>query len=293
MHETSSGSDYSELHSLESVGELELDVARRTHQEQAYGRLVVQQCSTKTLSPEDMMFLPRRTAQKKAGKLSRQTIVRVRPNPKVTVPKPFQMMLREEERKRHKVRTRSEVELENALLRRELEELLECQKKFRASPAPAHTHLALYDVISQRSSRRNQGSPAASAQPFTFLERERRKREVKILAELGRPGAKEERRVFKARPIPRSVDAAKHRTKPTSRQPKFLNICTLERGTTEGHSDDPEQDSCPGLCRPHRCVKKQLEVSIELVKESERSGGDTLQLQPFSKETPSAGKKHY
>lgn len=246
-----------------------------------------------TLSPEDMMFLPRRASQKKAGMLFHQTIIRVRPNSKVTVPKPFQMMLREEERKRHKVRTRSEIELENTLLRRELEELQECQKKFRASPAPAHIHLPLYDVISQRcgqartissTSRRNQGSPTASAQPFTFLERERRKKEAKIVAELGRPGAKEERQVFKARPIPRSVYAAKRRSKSTSRQPKFLNICMLEREVTEGHSDpnsDPEQDSCPELCRPRKCVKKQLEVSIELVKESERpSGGDALQLQP-------------
>lgn len=43
LHETSSSSDYSELHRVESVGELELDVARRTDQEQTYGRLV-QQC---------------------------------------------------------------------------------------------------------------------------------------------------------------------------------------------------------------------------------------------------------
>lgn len=242
-----------------------------------------------TPSPEDMMFLPRRTSQNKTGRASPQTIVSVRPNSKVTVPKPFQMMLREEERKRHKVRTRSEIELENTLLRRELEELQECQKKFRASPAPAHIHLPLYEVISQRSSqarsvshtsRRNQGSP--TAQPFTFLERERRKKEAKIEEELGRLGPKEERQVFKARPVPRSVYAAKQRSKSTSRQPKILNVCMLERGVTEGHSDpnsDPEQVSSPEPCRPQKCVKKQLEVSIELVKESERASGGTLQLQ--------------
>lgn len=232
------------------------------------------------LSPEDMMFPPRRTSQEKV--LSRQIVVRVRPNAKVTVPKPFQMMLREEERKRHKVRTRSEVEMENTLLRRELEELQECQKTFRASPAPGHIRLPLLDVISQRSgqartiSRRNQGSPPAPAPPFTFLERERRKKEAKIVAELGRPGAKEE--LFRARPIPRTVYAAKHRSKSTSRQPSFLNVGTLEREALEGHSEpgsDPEQDGYPELCRPQKCVKKQLEVSIELVKDSER---DTLQL---------------
>uniref|UniRef100_A0A674MTH0 Protein FAM161A n=2 Tax=Takifugu rubripes TaxID=31033 RepID=A0A674MTH0_TAKRU len=273
FHETSSSSDYSELHSAESVGELEMDVARRTDQEQTYGR-------DYTPSPEDMMFLPRRTSQNKTRTASPQTIVSVRPNSKVTVPKPFQMMLREEERKRHKVRTRSEIELENTLLRRELEELQECQKKFRASPAPAHIHLPLYEVISQRfsqarsvrnTSRRNQGSP--TAQPFTFLERERRKKEAKIEEELGRLGPKEERQVFKARPVPRSLYAAKQRSKSTSRHPKILNVCMLERGVTEGHSDpnsDPEQVSSPEPCRPQKCVKKQLEVSIELVKESER-----------------------
>lgn len=236
-----------------------------------------------TLSPEDMMFLPRRTSPKKNGMKSRQTVVSIRPNSKVTVPKPFQMMLREEERKRHKVRTRSEIELENTLLRRELEELQECQKKFRASPAPAHIHLPLYEVISQRSSRgrstsrRHQAPPTAATQPFSFLERERRKKEAKIVEELGRPGAKEEQQVFKARPIPRSVYATKHRSRSTGRQPKFLNICMMERGDTEGHSDpssEPEQGSSPELCRPQKCVKKQLAVSIELVKESER-----LQLQ--------------
>nr|XP_046195861.1 uncharacterized protein LOC124027491 [Oncorhynchus gorbuscha] len=72
----------------------------------------------------------------------------------VTVPEPFRMMVREEEKKRRKVRTRSEVELENFLLRRELDELRECGMKFRASPAPAHTRLPLYDVISRRLSQR-------------------------------------------------------------------------------------------------------------------------------------------
>ncbi|XP_042170810.1 uncharacterized protein LOC112239823 [Oncorhynchus tshawytscha] len=147
----------------------------------------------------------------------------------VTVPEPFRMMMREEEKKRRKVRTRSEVELENLLLRRELDELRECGMKFRASPAPAHTRLPLYDVISRRLSQRpsyhpgnhrvnfgnyqcvtvsggNQRASSCSPQrPFSFLERERRKREQRIEVELGNLVAKEERRAFKARPVPRSV----------------------------------------------------------------------------------------
>lgn len=258
------------------------------------------------MCPEDMtsqkqfQFQPTHY-QKLQGMPSHQTGVRVRSNSKVTVPKPFQMMLREEERKRHKVRTRSEIELENTLLRRELEELQECQKKFSASPAPAHIHLPLYEISrrsSQRSSqsrnisnnsKRNQGSSNSLSQPFHFLERERRKREAKIMAELGNHGKKEERRVFKARPMPRSVYGTGHKadSKSVSRQPKFLSICTLERETTEGQSEpnsDLEADNSPDPCRPQTCTfsrsnSRQTELSIELVKESER---------PHSKPPPAA-----
>lgn len=250
-------------------------------------------------------FQPKASYSKPQARLSRQTGDRVRSNSKVTVPKPFQMMLREEERKRHKVRTRSEIELENTLLRRELEELQECQKKFRASPAPAHIHLPLYEVIGRRSSQRshrsksnsnnsncdtkgNQASNAASPQPFHFLEREKRKREAKIVAELGKLGPKEERQAFKARPMPSSVYGTRHSadTKTTSRRPQFLTMCTLEREATEGQSDpnsdlEPDvlhskSDTSPDSRRPQRCpsskpVKKQIELSIEMVKEREWS----------------------
>lgn len=248
-----------------------------------------------------------RSNQKHQG--NRQTGVRVKSNSKVTVPKPFQMMLREEERKRHKVRTRSEIELENTLLRRELEELQECQKKFRASPAPAHIHLPLYEVISQRSggrssqsrrgssgssgssgsdTKRNQASDSAPPQPFHFLEREKRKREAKIVAELGKVGPNEERQAFKARPVPRSVYGNRHRAevRSSNRQARFVIISTQEREATEGQSDpnsDPEpdvvsetkSDSPADARRPQRCassckaVKKQIELSIEMVKEGE------------------------
>lgn len=309
FNETSSGSDQSELCGADSFGELELDNPRRTPvQDRTFGRDLL-------LSPEEITtqkqfrFQPRAFCPKPQGRLSRQSGVRVRSNSKVTVPKPFQMMLREEERKRHKVRTRSEIELENTLLRRELEELQECQKKFRASPAPAHIHLPLYEIISRGSSQQsnrsrsrsnnsnrdkktNQASAAASPQPFHFLEREKRKREAKIVAELGKLGPKEERQTFKARPMPRLVYGTRHRadTKTTSRQPQPLSW-SLEREATEGQSDpnsdlEPDvlqskSDTSPASCQPQRClsskpVKKQIELSIEMVKERQWSYIDPL-----------------
>uniref|UniRef100_A0A3B1IP88 Protein FAM161A n=1 Tax=Astyanax mexicanus TaxID=7994 RepID=A0A3B1IP88_ASTMX len=188
---------------------------------------------------------------------------------KVTIPQPFHMTLREEERKLHRVKTRSEVELENERLRKELDELKECGRKFRATPAPVSTHLAPYEIVktchshrqpdkehvaerpvdghlgshrlqkkpSQRrcaqekpSHRRrvqNKASPGhcikdksvpgrrlqakrhsappLPQQPFSFIERERKKKEMKLLAELNNLTPREERRVFKARPVPRSL----------------------------------------------------------------------------------------
>lgn len=225
-----------------------------------------------------------------------QISARVQSSSKVTVPKPFQMMLREEERKRHKVRTRSELELENTLLRRELEELRECQKKFRASPAPAHTHLPLYERISQRHRSRNnsnnicKSSKASAQKPFHFLERERRKREAKMVAELGSFGQRERRQPFKARAMPSSVYGSRNGTDSKSgcRQPQ--TFFTLEREVTEGQSDQSsdledvrQSDMSPDSNTPQRSsssksVKKQIELSIQMVKERRWSYVDPISI---------------
>ncbi|CAJ1066662.1 protein FAM161A-like [Xyrichtys novacula] len=300
FQETSSGSDQSELCGTDSTGELELDNPNRTHGlDRAFGREIL-------LSPEEITtreqfrFQPKVSFPSLQEKVSRQGGIRVRPNSKVTVPKPFQMMLREEEKKRHRVRTRSEVELENTLLRQELEELRECQKQFRASPAPAHIYLPLYDIISRRSSQRpswnrsdnnnninknNQVSNAVSAQPFHFLERERRKREAKIVAELGKQGLKKEFKTFKAQPLPSSVYGTRHRggARTTSRQ---LQSTTWTQGREVTKSDSnpdmeldvvrSKSDTTPDSSRAQKClhskpVKKQIELSIEMVKERQWS----------------------
>ncbi|KAI1896854.1 hypothetical protein AGOR_G00099140 [Albula goreensis] len=130
---------------------------------------------------------------------------------RVTVPQPFQMTLREMEKKRRKVKTRSEVELENALLKKQLEELTECQKKFRASPVPAHVYLPLYEDITTRNEerrrffrQRDQHNLLNSQKPFSFLERERLKKEQRE-AQLQKLAPKEERKTFRAKPVPKSL----------------------------------------------------------------------------------------
>ncbi|XP_029916249.1 protein FAM161A [Myripristis murdjan] len=131
---------------------------------------------------------------------------------KVTVPEPFQMMLREAERRRRGIKTRSEIEMENAELRRQLEELTECQRKFRASPVPAHVHLPLYEELQERDEERRRTLREREEQhlrtiqkPFSFLERERLKKEKKEEELRQVQSAQEEVKPFKANPVPKAV----------------------------------------------------------------------------------------
>ncbi|XP_035028888.2 protein FAM161A isoform X2 [Hippoglossus stenolepis] len=292
FHDTSSGSDQSE----DSIGGVDTQRRMSPGQERTFRRDVL-------LIPQEMMnqkhfrFQPKASCPQPRGRLTHRSGVRARSNSKVTVPKPFQMMLREEDRKRHKVRTRSEVDLENTLLRRELEELRECQKQFRASPAPAHIHLPRFEMTGRRLTQRsiprssssddvhrdskiNQASAAVSPQPFNFLERERRKREAKIVAELGNVGQREERQGFKARPMPTSVYGTRHRTRSrtsTSQPPSPRSLeATEAQRDPNSHLEQEvlrsKSDSCTDSSEPQRCptsrpAKKQIQVSIEMVRE--------------------------
>ncbi|XP_054461245.1 protein FAM161A [Anoplopoma fimbria] len=132
---------------------------------------------------------------------------------RITVPKPFQMMVREAERSKRSLKTRAEIEQENALLRRQLEELTECQRKFRASSVPAHVHLPLYGELQERreerrrSREREDRHPRSTQKPFSFLERERLKKEQKQLHPR-QPSDQERVKPFKAKPVPKAVYAA-------------------------------------------------------------------------------------
>ncbi|KAL6111109.1 fam161a [Pungitius sinensis] len=132
-----------------------------------------------------------------------------------TVPKPFQMTQREAERRERGGRARAAAEQENAELRRQLEELTECRRKFRAGPVPAHVHLPLYDQLlrgRRKEERRRAGEqedphPPAAHKPFSFLERERLKKEQRQLRPPQPPG-QEKVKPFRAKPVPRAVYAA-------------------------------------------------------------------------------------
>lgn len=132
--------------------------------------------------------------------------------PQVTVPKPFQMTLRETEYKHKVVRSRAEIEQENKELRREIEELTECQRKFRATAVPAHVHMPLYEELRERDEERRRQLRAAeqrrlliTQRPFSFLEREQIKKQQKELIK----EQKDHRRwAFRAKPVPLAVKEA-------------------------------------------------------------------------------------
>ncbi|XP_078086070.1 protein FAM161A-like [Mustelus asterias] len=130
--------------------------------------------------------------------------------PKITVPRPFLMTLREAEKKKHKIKSRSEIEIENHMLRKQLEEETECQKKFRANPVPAHTYIPLLEEIIERNEERrrfvkmrNKEILLAMQKPFGFLEREEKKKEIRKMQIKDLNVSVKKPSKFKAKPVPR------------------------------------------------------------------------------------------
>ncbi|XP_036236921.1 protein FAM161A isoform X1 [Molothrus ater] len=141
-------------------------------------------------------------------------------SPRVTVPKPFQMTIREAQKKEQNVKSKSQIELENHLLKKQLEEEAECQKKFRANPVPAAVFLPLYQDIVQRNEERRRSvrersrlQLLATQKPFKFIERERQRHEARKmqLKDLSPPENKI--KAFRAKPVPKCVYSADFRDK--------------------------------------------------------------------------------
>ncbi|NWU40221.1 F161A protein, partial [Hylia prasina] len=132
--------------------------------------------------------------------------------PRVTVPRPFQMTIREAQRKEQNVKSKSQIELENHLLKKQLEEEAECQKKFRANPVPATVFLPLYHDIVQRNEERRRSvrersklKLLASQKPFKFIERERQRSETRKMLLKDIPPPENKTKVFRAKPVPKCV----------------------------------------------------------------------------------------
>ncbi|NXV20396.1 F161A protein, partial [Cepphus grylle] len=135
-------------------------------------------------------------------------------SPKVTVPKPFQMTIREAKKKEQNLKSKSQIELENNLLKKQLEEEAECQKKFRANPVPAAVFLPLYHEIVQRNEERRRSVKErsklkllASQKPFKFIEREKQRSEIRKMQLWDLSAPEKKTKLFKAKPVPKCVSS--------------------------------------------------------------------------------------
>ncbi|KAM4041748.1 protein FAM161A isoform 2-T2 [Anomaloglossus baeobatrachus] len=131
---------------------------------------------------------------------------------KVTIPQPFDMTIRESKKKEMNVKSKSEIEMENNLLKKRLEEEAECQKKFRANPVPASVYLPLYhEIVERNEERRNfvkersKEILQASQKPFLFTEREELKKQEKKMQLNDLQDSVHTVKLFKAKPVPKSV----------------------------------------------------------------------------------------
>ena len=129
--------------------------------------------------------------------------------PRVTVPEPFTMTVREQNAK--KKSSRSIMDAEREKLEKEVNEEFELNKKFKAIPVPASTYLPLYQLIvaenEQRRARVKQSCKEmleASARPFSFMKREaeRTRQKQMLTRKQVHPKGKKVVKPFVAKPAP-------------------------------------------------------------------------------------------
>ncbi|XP_042300983.1 protein FAM161A [Sceloporus undulatus] len=132
-------------------------------------------------------------------------------SPKITVPQPFQMTIREAKKRQQNIKSKSLIELENNLLKKQWEEEAECQKKFRANPVPAYVFVPLYHEIMKQNEEhrkslreRRREILLAMQKPFKFIEREAQKKELRRV-QLKDFSFPEKAKIFKAKPVPKFI----------------------------------------------------------------------------------------
>uniref|UniRef100_F7EIP1 Protein FAM161A n=1 Tax=Monodelphis domestica TaxID=13616 RepID=F7EIP1_MONDO len=129
--------------------------------------------------------------------------------PRITVPEPFQMTIREERKKKEWLKSQTEKDKAFKMLKMQEEEAE--KKRFRANPVPESVFLPLYHELLEKNEERRKNIKErckeillASQKPFAFIAREELKKAQKMqLADTSKPEKKKS--VFKARPVPRST----------------------------------------------------------------------------------------
>ncbi|NXK92354.1 F161B protein, partial [Formicarius rufipectus] len=105
--------------------------------------------------------------------------------PSITIPQPFKMTLREARKKSELMKSYMFLELDKQRDKRQSQDEAECLKQFRAQPVPAHVFLPLYQEIMEQNEIRRQTATQkrkelllSTQRPFSFLEKEEKKKEA-------------------------------------------------------------------------------------------------------------------
>ncbi|XP_055496128.1 protein FAM161B isoform X2 [Leucoraja erinacea] len=132
----------------------------------------------------------------------------------ITVPQPFNMTMRESQKKTEVLRSRVTLEMEKQLVEKWQKEEAECQKKFRALPAPGHVYLQLYDEINEQNDEKRrkemekrQEYLLSTQKPFSFTKKEEGRKE-KLKEQLHTLVPEAENTTKQIKKIPRSVKDA-------------------------------------------------------------------------------------
>ena len=133
--------------------------------------------------------------------------------PKITVPKPFLMTVRESQSPKRK--SRSMIQAEQERLERDALKEAELKKQFHATPLPASTFLPLYELINAKNEQRREEVKMMSKQilkdserPFSFTKRDNERRHVReeeMSRSLELERAKLKEASFRAKPIPKHL----------------------------------------------------------------------------------------
>ncbi|KAJ1104552.1 hypothetical protein NDU88_001962 [Pleurodeles waltl] len=129
----------------------------------------------------------------------------------ITVPKPFNMTLREAQKKANLRASSVLPETSSSWMEQQTLEEAECQRQFRALPVPAHVYLPLYEEMREQNEARRSVEIqkrceflVSTQKPFSFVEKEEKKKEIqlKMLATALEP---ENRKTTVVKKIPKSV----------------------------------------------------------------------------------------
>lgn len=155
--------------------------------------------------PSSQKGKPGMVRSNSASKLSSKPKKQMPQKKPVTVPKPFSMSVRE--RNHTPKKSKAALELEQRENDKKRMEDLECQKKFKAMPVPAHVHLQLYDELKEtRETRRReivqrrQEVLESIQEPFEFSRRDEEKQKNRQTTKSQQPSHQ-----FQAHPFPSHI----------------------------------------------------------------------------------------